>query len=126
MKQREIKFEIKFRRKDGTDGYIETLTIDDLLNRNGSLYHPSIWEVKYKRQFTGLLDKNGTSVYEGDIVKCTRGCPHVVTFILEHGGNVLGGMPTFYLSELLPGYQWTGQEEIIGNIYENPELIKNN
>ena len=75
-------------------------------------------------QFTGLHDKNGKDVYENDIVKCTRGCPHQVIFILDHGGNVLGGMPTFYLSGLNAGYQWCGTEEVIGNIHENPELLK--
>ncbi|MGX2946352.1 YopX family protein [Enterococcus alishanensis] len=75
-------------------------------------------------QYTGLKDKNDQEVYEGDIVRCTRGCPHEIIWIEEYGGMFFGGMPTWYLSGLTEGYAWTGEEEIIGNIYENPELLE--
>jgi hypothetical protein len=77
-------------------------------------------------QFTGLKAKKGADVYEGDIVKCTSGCPHVVEWREEIGGAYIGGMPGWYLSDLLTGngngYAWMGTEEVIGNVYENPEL----
>ena len=75
-------------------------------------------------QSTGLLDKNGTEVYIGDIIKCSRGCPHEVYLEKEYGGTYIGGMPAVYLKEIKEGYAWTGSEEVIGNIYENPELLK--
>ena len=75
-------------------------------------------------QSTGLKDKNGKEVYIGDIIKCTRGCPHEVYLEKEYGGTYIGGMPAVYLKGIKEGYAWTGSEEVIGNIYENPELIK--
>ena len=72
-------------------------------------------------QYTGLLDKNGKEIYEGDIIKeimCVS--PFSVVFLegsfLAHDGEG----PSLYL---------TGDGlvfEIIGNIYENPELLKEN
>ena len=75
-------------------------------------------------QSTGLKDKNGKEVFIGDIVKCTRGCSHEVYLEKEYGGTFIGGMPAIYLKGLLSGYAWTEDEEIIGNIYENPELLE--
>lgn len=75
-------------------------------------------------QSTGLKDKNGKEAFIRDIIKCTRGCPHEVYLEKEYGGTFVGGMPAIYLSGLLSGYAWTGAEEILGNIYENPELLE--
>lgn len=75
-------------------------------------------------QSTGLFDKNGQEVFVGDIIKCTRGCPHEVYLEKEYGGTYIGGMPAVYLKGLLSGYAWTGDEEIIGNVYQNHELLE--
>ena len=75
-------------------------------------------------QSTGLHDKNGKEVFIGDIIKCTRGCPHEVYLEKEYGGTYVGGMPAIYLKGIREGYAWTGDEVIIGNIYENPELLE--
>lgn len=75
-------------------------------------------------QSTGLHDKNGQEVFVGDIIKCTRGCPHEVYLEKEYGGTFVGGMPAVYLKGLLSGYAWTGDEEIVGNVYQNPELLE--
>ena len=75
-------------------------------------------------QSTGLKDKNGKEVFVGDIIKCTRGCLYEVYIEKEYGGTCFGGMPAVYLKDLREGYAWTEHEEIIGNIYENPELLE--
>lgn len=75
-------------------------------------------------QSTGLKDKNGKEVFVGDIIKCTRGCPHEVYLEKEYGGTYIGGMPAIYLKGIREGYAWTEHEEVLGNIYENPELLE--
>lgn len=75
-------------------------------------------------QSTGLRDKNGKEVFIGDIIKCTRGCLHEIYLEKEYGGTFMGGIPAVYLKGLDVGYAWTEDEEIIGNVHENPELLE--
>lgn len=66
-------------------------------------------------QFTGLIDKNGKEIYEGDIVTTPKGnC--AVTF-------ELGCFYTITISRYRLGGWESNCIEIIGNIYENPELL---
>lgn len=98
--------------------------------RNGSTSVPLKFEDKRNgedvilMQSTGLKDKNGQEVFVGDIIKCTRGCLHEVYIEKEYGGTFIGGMPAVYLKGLGEGYAWTEHEEIIGNVYENQELLE--
>lgn len=74
-------------------------------------------------QYTRLKDKNGKEIYEGDIVKHEEGnlvvewCEQEVGFRL-YNGVIYRQTPEPNISE------W--DIEIIGNIYENPELVNAN
>jgi len=75
-------------------------------------------------QFTGLYDKNGKEIYEGDILKTWYGTGVVKFF---NGCFYVDGAQKWLTDE-----EWTdllcsfGSEEleVIGNIYDNPELLK--
>ena len=76
-------------------------------------------------QYTGLKDKNGKEIYEGDLIelhKNKNGCCQVVFENSYVGGWVLTE-PKNKGSRLSLGARDPSEIEVIGNIYENPELI---
>lgn len=97
----------------GTDGFDSGLIFP--LSDNSNLYMGKYSELQF---CTGLKDKNGKLIYEGDILKDKYGCLHPISW------NIKG----FYEADTfaLAGFYKTIQEdmEVVGNIYENPELIK--
>lgn len=100
---------------------LEELELNDSVMND---YIPAYPDEIELMQSTGLHDKNGKEVFVGDIIKCTRGCLHEVYLEKEYGGKYIGGMPAVYLKGIKEGYAWTGAEEILGNIYENPEMLE--
>lgn len=70
-----------------------------------------------KEQYTGLNDRNGEKIYEGDIVRCSFGESGVVE--LRHGAYCVVG------DDITDMSNWKESAyEIIGNIHENPELLE--
>lgn len=74
-------------------------------------------------QFTGLFDKNGKEIFEGDILLVDD---YEGVRIYNKVGIKDGcfGYIGEYSGELLPFCHYNVTEEIAGNIYDNPELIK--
>lgn len=76
-------------------------------------------------QFTGFTDKKRQDVYDGDIVKMDVGSDEETICVVDYfvGGFVLIG--DGYNAEWMgPQFTYGSNLEVIGNIYENPELLK--
>ena len=79
-------------------------------------------------QYTGLKDKNGKEIYEGDVVamQFQRACKRkkaVIKYIDKYAGFVLTETLKEKENTSLGDYQMENVE-VIGNIYDNPELLE--
>ena len=80
------------------------------------------------RQYTGLTDKNGKEIYDGDILDFTArykqtGPVEVIYYGASFGCVITddGGLKEFWALNHIVQQHYP---EIIGNIFENPELLK--
>lgn len=137
--------EIKFRAWDEREGEMYTPTdiklandkktwivdkkiFDDMgfLNEKESKFR-NIGEEVILMQFTGLKDKNGKEIYEGDVLE-SRPTPDV-RFVVGFGQNEEDNCYGFCLTSINNGSTYgfdlsVKKMEVIGNIYENPKLLE--
>ena len=84
---------------------------------------PTLLDDVILMQSTGLFDKNGVEIFEGDVVGMRK---HILANqhyyeVFKHRGGTFRLRNKFYGCEL-----WLRHEhcEVLGNIYENPELME--
>ena len=89
------------------------------LEKGGTLDMP--WEWDTVDQFTGLLDKSGKEIYEGDIILAT-----IIEDVLPSGEtSEFTEKRVVEWNESQAGFAFAEDKyEVIGNIYESPELLK--
>ena len=116
---REIKFRAWDKKNNVMDfAYHWTTTILDWFN------FPDKFVVM---QYTGLKDKNGKEIYDGDIVYIKAFLPEKNIVRFNRGGFCLEpitGIESSFWSDIK--YAEDERSEIIGNIYENKELLSSN
>lgn len=113
--------EFKFRGKEKTIGWVYGSLLDfgdeyaiHLRNSEGSL----IVDPETVGQYTGLKDKNGVEIFEGDIVDWVDSDYYIRRDVVRW---INGGLVLCNSSYTVGSYP---QNKVIGNIHDNPELLK--
>lgn len=90
--------------------------VDIFLNNDNESYFPNEVELM---QYTGLKDKNGKEIYEGDIILVARIKSEII--FNKETASFAAKYDEEIISDHLFGAEFC---EVIGNIYENKELMK--
>ena len=125
--------EIKFRVWDKTENKMARNVNEMLFNSKG-LYRVVLNHMGFEfgrrvkevvlEQYTGLKDKNGKEIYEGDIVRTALGYTQKVIWSDMYAAFVAVYKDKDRLNRSSMPYRVDCTDEIIGNIHENPELLE--
>jgi len=101
----------------------ESYYLKDLMDYVNVLSEYSANEILHELQYTGLKDKNLDEIYEGDIVELFD----VTMRGSMYGENIVGEVVFFDACFVVDRYDLRSYDcKVIGNIYENPELLYTN
>lgn len=106
------------------DDKLKQFNYFDIFNTHGNIPNDCKDNIQ---QFTGLLDKNGREIYDGDIIKCIIIDDYLESDMPE---NIIQEVK-LTLSTNIDDYECGGPDgttrfteiEIIGNIFESPDLL---
>lgn len=75
-------------------------------------------------QYTGLTDKGGNKIWENDVVSIDKVDKAAVIFSEKHSGYILQPIGDFYFDSPMLVHNVDIIDNIIGNIFDNPELLE--